>query len=805
MAALQVQVSDRAQMGTHMEGRKLKPSDAAQNRPILSGLSADHQRSESTHSGSPSRASVTARLAASVQDTSVGGQRIPSSAEQSGDQTPLAGASGTSVPGPGASSLSQALRGGYGQSPTRHGTHPVRDIGGRASPTKRGSETGYGSFAPGSYNAQLGRSPRGTEDIEVLKRHLAGPQAGSEPGSGRRSSNALGSKPSHMSLADDSEFSSLQLQGGDTTRHIYRYAEKREREQAEAEGRGMGRLTRSRSHYVPKADNDDDSISNVKVPGGFRRDHLRRTAASPAPSSTHDRSNYGAINTRAGGEPAQKPKPQFVTNNFIEFLTLYGHFAGETLDEDDEILEPDEYFSTDAYDESTTGAEDARSEDGWGEDSALLTPGKRKRRRKPQQAGKGTPMGAAMLLLKSFVGTGVLFLPRAFLNGGMLFSNLVLGFIAALSYYCFLLLVSTRLKVHASFGDMGGIIYGPYFRNLINFSLVVSQIGFASAYIVFVSENLQAFILAVSKCATTIPIGYVILMQMVIFLPLSLYRNINNIQKLALIADLFICLGLIYIYFYDIKTIVQNHGVSDIKAFNPKDWTLFIGTAIFTFEGIGLIIPIQSGMKDPKKFPKVLGSVMIIISIIFISAGALSYAAYGSHTRTVIILNLPQDDKLVNGVQFLYSLAILMSTPLQIYPAIEITSQQLFSRTGKYNPWIKWKKNVFRFFMVVMCAAIAWAGANDLDKFVALVGSFACIPLVFIYPVSSSRYSFHSRDVVLTRFTAPHALPRRLDPLMAENCGRNAGRFWFRYHGVYHFVDNLQLDTWECVEAAGIL
>jgi len=31
---------------------------------------------------------------------------------------------------------------------------------------------------------------------------------------------------------------------------------------------------------------------------------------------------------------------------------------------------------------------------------------------------------------------------------------------------------------------------------------------------------------------------------------------------------------------------------------------------------------------------------------------------------------------------------------------------------------------------------VAWVGADDLDKFVALVGSFACIPLVYIYPVS---------------------------------------------------------------------
>ena len=224
-------------------------------------------------------------------------------------------------------------------------------------------------------------------------------------------------------------------------------------------------------------------------------------------------------------------------------------------------------------------------------------------------------------------------------------------------------------------------------------------------------------------------------MQMAVFLPFSLMRDISKLGITALIADAFILIGLVYLYYYDILTIA-HHGVADIVNFNQKDWTLFIGTAIFTFEGIGLIIPIQESMKRPSKFPPVLGLVMIIITVIFVSMGALSYAAYGSNTKTVVILNLPQDDKFVNGVQFLYSMAILLSTPLQIFPAIRITETELFTRSGKYNPWIKWQKNVFRFVVVMLCAAIAWGGAGDLDKFVSLVGAFACVPLVYIYPVS---------------------------------------------------------------------
>src|SRR5205823_4025244 len=127
-----------------------------------------------------------------------------------------------------------------------------------------------------------------------------------------------------------------------------------------------------------------------------------------------------------------------------------------------------------------------------GEGSALLTPGTPGlRKRKPRDrgaTGNNSSFNAALLLLKSFVGTGVLFLPRAYLNGGMLFSNIVLLGVASLSYYCFILLVNTRLKVDGSFGDIGGALYGKHMRTLILSSIVLSQIGFVSAYIVFTAE-----------------------------------------------------------------------------------------------------------------------------------------------------------------------------------------------------------------------------------------------------------------------------------------------------------------------------
>ncbi|KAG9245874.1 transmembrane amino acid transporter protein-domain-containing protein [Calycina marina] len=702
-------------------------------RPVPMGSSP---AGGSRMSESPNRAASIARLSSPISQSMSGTPRtpqirqIPAQGQSvSENNTPLAGAAPqASLPGQGVSALTAALSASFRQDPPKHGTPPLRSL----SPVTTSSQAPvygsvpqslYGSFDKASRTVQgaPGNSGQNTaqtyEDPEIVRRHLIQPEnqgdgassTRSRPGSLRSSSPVTGKvKQTRFDVApglDADEFSSLRLQGGDTTRPIYRWAEDR------------NRVQRSQSFHIsrPEAENDAFDIGSIKMPGGFRRNFLRRSQTTVAPTADEECSSAG---------------PKLLTNNFIEFLTLYGHFAGEELEEDDEDLQPNEYFGPgDVYEPDDDDNDEPTDR------SALLTPGARKRARKPARVpGTNGPVGAALLLLKSFVGTGVLFLPKAYLNGGMLFSNIILLFVAALSYYCFVLLVNSRLAVDASFGDIGGILYGKWMRTVILFSIVISQIGFVAAYIVFTSENLQAFFQAVTDCADPVPISLLILAQMAFFLPFSLLRDISKLGFTALIADAFILIGLVYLYYYDIYTIAKQGGISDIVNFNPNSWTLFIGTAIFTFEGIGLIIPIQESMQNQKQFPKVLGLVMIIITFVFISMGALSYAAYGSATKTVVILNLPQDSKFVNAVQFLYSCAILLSTPLQIFPAIKITENELFTRSGKYNPFIKWQKNVFRFFFVIFCAGVAWIGANDLDKFVALVGSFACVPLVYIYP-----------------------------------------------------------------------
>jgi proton-coupled amino acid transporter len=148
--------------------------------------------------------------------------------------------------------------------------------------------------------------------------------------------------------------------------------------------------------------------------------------------------------------------------------------------------------------------------------------------------------------------------------------------------------VKTKFVTTGSFGEIGGKLYGPWMRHLILGSIVLSQLGFVAAYTIFVAENLQSFVLGVTNCKTVIPVQYFILLELVVFLPLSLVRDLTKLSSTALIADGFILLGLLYIFGSEFL-IIARRGIAEVKLFNSRDFPLFIGTAVFSFEGIGLV------------------------------------------------------------------------------------------------------------------------------------------------------------------------------------------------------------------------
>lgn len=357
-------------------------------------------------------------------------------------------------------------------------------------------------------------------------------------------------------------------------------------------------------------------------------------------------------------------------------------------------------------------------------------------------------------ILKSFIGSGILFLPKGFENGGMLFSIVILIFAGALSTFCMLRLTSCLKTLppskngnSVSYGMLGERAFGKIGKRAVNVSLVLSQIGFCCTYLIFIEKNIRDVIMHVTACKIMPGPWLMIALQIPIYTPLTWVRKIKYFAMTNLLADVLVLFGLLYILSYSAEHMAEAKEPAEWHNFNAQNYGLFLGTAVYVFEGIGLVLPIYNSMDASIRhtFPKVLKTTIgFLVSFFCVFAGVV-YAAFGTETQAVVTLNLPSNG--INGgtiaVQVAYCVALIFTYPLMMYPALMILEGYFIpNRRGTAKGALRIRKNLFRCALVCVTAVISMLAMDELDNFVAFIGSFCSTPLAFIYPCL-----FHSRLV----------------------------------------------------------
>ncbi|KAG3132401.1 hypothetical protein PI126_g19658 [Phytophthora idaei] len=471
-------------------------------------------------------------------------------------------------------------------------------------------------------------------------------------------------------------------EGSDMTREIYSAALKDSQD-------GMVR-TKSLPDVSEVLYKDVGKASDIAQPGGFRRDHV--IANLPAGDTVVPTHVQNSFLTSIG------------PNNLLQ--STYCGFVNDTLHLGDEYSQNEELiplfssldtFHTETNETSTRGASVKQT---------IFT------------------------IFKSFIGSGILFLPKGFQNGGMLFSIVGLCVSAALSTFCMLRLVEcssvllrSRNYHNVSYGIVGEQAFGTMGRRAVNLSLVLSQIGFCCSYLIFVEKNIGEVLLHSFnlQSSSTTSSWTLILLQIPLYTPLVWVRRLEYFAFTSLFADVLIVFGLVYILTYTVKTLESAApGESKWQYFNSENWAMFLGVAVYCFEGIGLVLPTYDSMDDQikHKFPAILSwCVVCILAICILFAGTV-YAAFGQNTQSVVTLNLPSSSEMIN-----------------------ILENKLFPYQRIKGFW-RWKKNGFRFALVCLTAVIGYFGKDELDNFVSIIGGFCSVPLAFIYPCI-----FHSRLV----------------------------------------------------------
>lgn len=333
----------------------------------------------------------------------------------------------------------------------------------------------------------------------------------------------------------------------------------------------------------------------------------------------------------------------------------------------------------------------------------------------------------------AIVGSGVLGLPYTFMKSGWLFGALTLFCIAFLTYYCMLLLVSTRRKIESlngyskinSFGDLGFSVCGSFGRFSVDLMIILSQAGFCVSYLIFITNTLVHLFNNSSSRSSFLgmsPKKWYLWGCFPFQLGLNSVPTLTHLAPLSIFADVVQIGAMGVVMGKDAVVYAQNRP--EVQAFGNWGVVFYlVGVCTYAFEGIGMILPLESEARDKQSFGKILGLSMGMISLLYGLFGVMGYLAFGDETRDIITTNIGKG--LVSGlVQLGLCINLFFTFPLMMNPVYEVLERRFTE--GRYSLWIRW--------LVVLVVCLVALTVPNFADFLSLVGSSVCIALGFIFP-----------------------------------------------------------------------
>lgn len=350
-------------------------------------------------------------------------------------------------------------------------------------------------------------------------------------------------------------------------------------------------------------------------------------------------------------------------------------------------------------------------------------------------------------LLKACICSGTFAMGDAMKNAGLVFGPFGIILIGAICIYNNHSLIRSsieiRKKLHLShepnFPETVELCfeYGPlvfrkwrnFVRHTVKIFIISTQLGFCSVYFVFVASTLQTIM---NEHGFSYDKRIYISIALLPILLTSLVRSLKFLTPLSLLSNVFIFCGIImtaYICCTDLPNLSERKLVADYK-----NWPLFLGTTMYAFEGISIVIPLRNEMKDPKKFSSAFGvlnvGLMMVVSLAVLM-GFLSYLKYGDEVKGSFTLNLDHGI-LSEMIKATVAVGILLTYPIQFHVAVDLIWWDLVASCGPFKHMVLYE--ILLRIALVLFTFIMATVVPRLNLFISLIGAMCSTTLSLVLP-----------------------------------------------------------------------
>uniref|UniRef100_A0A182HFX0 Amino acid transporter transmembrane domain-containing protein n=1 Tax=Anopheles arabiensis TaxID=7173 RepID=A0A182HFX0_ANOAR len=342
-------------------------------------------------------------------------------------------------------------------------------------------------------------------------------------------------------------------------------------------------------------------------------------------------------------------------------------------------------------------------------------------------------LGTFVHVMKSALGIGILSVPYAFKNGGLVFGVFGAFLFAMLCSHSAHILVSTSYKIckkeripvlgfaetvekACANGPASVRALGTALRNIIDWYLMLTTVV---VFVVFVGTTLREVVNYRTGWDWS-DRTYILLVGVPILF-ITQIREIKYLVPFSAIAGFLILANIVI----SLVFIFQEPLSLENRRMLPTASTVapYMGIVYFALDATCLIFPLENQMRHPQHYlgcPGIVNLNYLCLAILYSFFGAVGYIRYGDDVESSIILNFPTENVLVSCIQVLSAVAVLFSIGLIFYVPTEIAWKKLHTRVPKR--WNGVAQSGLRLGMLAVNIAAA-CGIPHLGTFMGLLGA----------------------------------------------------------------------------------